>query len=170
MHNSVQEFVKSAITKEMANGKSVLEVGSLNVNGSARPYIESLGPKSYLGIDMRAGSGVDKVCDIAKMPEEAKYSLVVCTEMLEHAKDWRQAISKMKSLAGEYILITARGPGFPRHGYPEDYWRFTTEDMLKIFADFTILRLEEDRQGPGVFVLAKKGADLSEIELMRAPQ
>ena len=41
----------------------MLEVGSLNVNGSIRPMIESRGPRSYLGVDVLDGPGVDRVVD-----------------------------------------------------------------------------------------------------------
>ncbi|MCX5782722.1 MAG: hypothetical protein NT145_08535 [Elusimicrobia bacterium] len=37
-------FVKNTVSKEELEGKQVLEIGSLDVNGSARGFIKKMGP------------------------------------------------------------------------------------------------------------------------------
>jgi hypothetical protein len=71
---------------------------------------------------------------------------------------------------GGYIYITTRSKGFPYHGYPYDYWRFEASDLIKIFRDFEIIRIERDWEAPGVFLKARKPIkwepiDLSDIAL-----
>jgi hypothetical protein len=174
MHQSVLAFGASSITPEMVTGKTVLEVGSLNVNGSLRGYIEAMKPARYVGIDMLPGPGVDHVEDIADGSYEPLVDLVICTEMLEHAEDWRASVNNMKAALkpGGWLLLTTRSVGFPFHEYPGDHWRFSPADMRRIFADFDIRQgIATDEQAPGVFVIAQKPlsplppVDLSAIEV-----
>lgn len=162
----------------MFKDKTVLEVGSFDVNGSVRPYIEECKPKSYLGIDFIDGPRVDQVVDASVLPDHFSpnsFDVVVSTEMLEHAEHWRDCINGMKYVTKDYLIITTRGPGFPLHSYPHDWWRYTVEDFEKIFEDFAIIRLmkDTDPRSPGVFFIGrktkKKPVDLSKIELTPAP-
>lgn len=170
MHESVMDFGRRAISANDVIGKSVLEVGSFDVNGSIRGLIADLRPTSYLGVDMRPGPGVDDICSaeglVAKF-SPARFDLVVSTEMLEHAEDWRAAIQNMKAVLkpGGILLLTTRGPGFPLHDHPADYWRFTVEDARQIFADMEILLVEADPQEPGVFVKARQRTGIPAVNL-----
>ena len=169
MHESVLAFGKSAITRDMVEGKTVLEVGSFNVNGSLRPFVEALKPRAYVGIDIREGPGVDAVEDICTLQTTDSVDLIICTEMLEHAPDWRAAVNKMKAALkpGGWLLLTTRSVGFPLHEYPGDHWRFGCGDMAVIFADFSLWKLADDTQAPGVFVLVRKPADWKAVDLSR---
>jgi len=143
------------------NGKRVVEVGSMNVNGSLRGHVEALGPSKYVGVDFVAGNSVDVVCDandLAKRFGKESFDVVISTEMLEHAEDWRAAIAAMKRVLvpGGLIVLTARGPGFPLHGFPHDWNRFTPDDIRRIFADFQIDALEADPEFSGVLLRARK--------------
>ena len=57
-------------------------------------------------------------------------------EMLEHCHDWKKAILQMLNCVklGGFLLITTRSPGYPKHNYPSDYWRFSADDMVNIFS------------------------------------
>jgi SAM-dependent methyltransferase len=158
MHESVLAFGKAVLTPELVTGKRVLEVGALNVNGSLRAHIEALKPAFYHGIDIQAGPGVDEVVDICDVAIPDQFDLVVSTEMLEHAPDWRAAVHHMKAALkpGGRLLLTTRSAGFPLHEYPGDHWRFSVENMRAIFADCAIERLEMDPQAPGVFVMVRQ--------------
>lgn len=161
MHASVHQFFKESITDIMIKGKAVLEVGSYDVNGSVRPFIESLGVKSYLGIDFIDGPMVDKVVNaenLVKKFGKNKFDIVISTEMLEHAENWRECVNNMKSVTKDLLIITTRGPGFPLHSYPDDWWRYTIDDFAKIFADFDIVTLisDTDVNSPGVFFIGRK--------------
>lgn len=154
------DFGKTWITREMVEGQNILEVGSYNVNGSLREYVQDLKPLSYTGVDFRAGPGVDAVMDFCQ-PIGASgdpIHLIICTEMLEHAKNWPQAVRNIKTILapGGVLILTTRSIGFPLHEYPGDYWRFSCTDMRRIFRDFDIQVLTPDWQVPGVFILAQK--------------
>lgn len=137
----------------------VLEVGSRNVNGSYRGLIEPC--VEYIGVDLDGGPGVDVQCDAAELQTvigRRRFDLVVCTEMLEHAERWAEVIHNLKAAVtpGGLLIVTTRSPGFPRHDYPGDWWRFTQEHMRDMFSDFEIIALEDDPSEPGVFLYARK--------------
>jgi SAM-dependent methyltransferase len=170
MHESVMAFGRAHLTRAVIKGKRVLEVGSMDVNGSLRTDVVELDPSTYLGVDFRDGEGVDEVCDAGALVERfgaASFDVIISTEMLEHAEDWRGAIVAMKAvLVPEgYLLLTARGPGMFLHGYPHDWWRFTREDIRRIFADFAILSLDNDPQAPGFLLFAKKNPFAAAVDL-----
>jgi SAM-dependent methyltransferase len=129
-----------------------------------------LGPVEYLGVDIESGPGVDQICDGCEIVErfgEARWGLIVCTETLEHALDWRGVVSNLKrALAVDgHLLLTTRSAGFPYHGHPFDYWRFEKSDMMHIFGDMTVLRIESDPEAPGVFVYMRKQSSFRERAL-----
>lgn len=168
------DFLRSTLRSDEIAGREVLEVGAQDVNGSPREAVLPLKPKKYIGVDFAAGKGVDLVLDVADLVMYFgldRFGVVVSTEMLEHAKDWRTAVSQMKAVLapGGVLFVTTRSPGFPHHGYPHDYWRFTVEHFLRIFGDMAIERLEPDPLPghPGVFLKARKDPSLPSIDLSR---
>jgi SAM-dependent methyltransferase len=156
------------ITREEIEGKRVLEVGSRNVNGSLRVLIEEYKPREYVGVDIIEGPGVDVLCDasglISKFGAET-FDAVICTEMIEHVRDWKQVIHNLKMVCKKkgIIVITTRSPGFLYHGWPYDFWRYDLEDLKIIFRDFTLERLESDPQ-QGVLLKCVKPQDFCEID------
>lgn len=170
MHGSVMQYLRNKVTKTEIQGKAVLEIGSYNVNGTARDVIIPFAPKQYLGIDQGPGPGVDRVLDASNIVTalgENSFDVVLSTEMLEHARDWRRAVSNMKSVTkpGGLLFVTTRGPGFPFHGFPEDHWRFTVEDFRRIFMDMEILDVAPDPEFPGVFIKCRKPMDFKALDL-----
>lgn len=160
-HPSVLAFGQRVLAAEHVKAARVLEVGAYNVNGSLRPHVEALGPAFYSGWDLRPGPGVDVVTDIAApLPPHmlGLWDLLICTEVLEHVRDWRVAVKNMKMLLrpGGLILLTTRSLGFPLHEYPGDHWRFELWDLATIFRDFLIDALEPDPEAPGVFLFATR--------------
>jgi len=153
MHKSVMDWAKGQIEQNYLSSLNTLEVGSLNVNGSVRELFSG----DYHGIDIQEGPGVDEVIDAAKIEYSNEYDVVICTEMLEHAEDWRAVVNNIKKALtkGGHLLLTARGPGFKKHDYPGDFWRFTPDDMRLIFSDMDV-KVSKDPLYPGVFVFAKK--------------
>lgn len=162
MHETVMNF-GSSLTDDLVRGKRVLEVGSYNVNGSIRDRIEPLRPACYVGVDISEGPGVDIVCSAVELKSrfgENSFDVIITTEMLEHAEDWKSAINNMKSCLaiGGYILLTTRSAGFPYHN-PPDHWRFEHADMVRIFSDFDTINLAKDPQVPGVLYFGRKISD-----------
>ena len=162
MHDSVKKFLARVLSPARVAGKRVLEVGSFNVNGSAREVGVPLEPARWHGVDLQAQAGfVDEVLDAGRLVERfgaQSWDVVVSCEMLEHAEDWEAAVANMRDVLvpGGLLVLSARGPGFPVHAYPWDHWRFTTEDVAAIFADFTTLHLSDDPQDPGFFFAGLK--------------
>lgn len=177
MHQSAMEFAGRVLTRGDIEGRVVVEAGAVDVNGSVRNTVMSLGPASYLGTDMREGQGVDMICAAEELPARlgaGHAGVVICTEMLEHAEDWRAAMRGLTELLepGGVLLLTTRGPGFGRHDHPGDYWRFTPELMGEILAALGLepIVLEADVPvSPGVLSLSRKTGpmgDLSGIEAL----
>lgn len=153
MHESVIQFVSGCLYRNEVEGKSVLEVGSYNVNGSVRGLVMAYQPASYLGIDIAEGPGVDKVCPVTDHYQV--HDLVISTEMLEHAQNWQGSLRAMCDNTGETLILTARGPGFPYHN-PPDYWRFRPHDLTRAVEYFglKVVLCGGDPQVPGVFLKA----------------
>ncbi|MFN3429760.1 MAG: class I SAM-dependent methyltransferase [Candidatus Sericytochromatia bacterium] len=163
-------FAAKSLLPDEIRGRRVLEVGSRDVNGGLRPILESWHPAEYLGVDVAPGPGVDQVCPaeaLAATFGEARFDVVVSTEVIEHVEDWRSVLSNMKRVLapGGLILLTTRSPGYPYHAFPHDFWRYDQADMRRIFADFELLALEDDPSRPGVFLKARKPATWAEADL-----
>jgi SAM-dependent methyltransferase len=169
-HPSCIEFVRAQLSPAEITGAEVLEVGSRDVNGSVRPLVERGRPARYVGVDIEAGRGVDEICDVSELVSRfgaGQFDVVVSTELLEHVRDWRLAVSQMKEVlrVGGTLLLTTRSKGFGVHAYPYDYWRYEVDDMRRIFGDLDIESLERDPTRPGVFLKARKPHDFSAARL-----
>lgn len=163
------DFGKNHLKEPEICGKRIIEVGSLDVNGSLRHRVTSLRPDSYLGVDIKSGPGVDETCHAEELLLHYGYEafdVLISTELLEHVRNWRSAISNMKRTLKPcgILLITTRSKGAEYHGFPYDFWRFELEDMKKIFADFDIKVLIKDPSGPGVLMKAIKREPFVEVD------
>lgn len=164
MHSTVMDFVQQALSATDVAGRNVLEVGSYDVNGSVRPYVLTLDPHQYLGVDQSEGPGVDMVADCVELVStfgRSSFDVVISTEMLEHVEDWKASIQALVEVVqpGGLLVITTRSPGFQYHPYPDDFWRYTVAQMGDIItrAGLEVIMLEADPH-PGVFVKARKPA------------
>lgn len=163
MHPSVMTYVQEEVVKLGIADANVLEVGSMNYNGTVRPIFS--GP--YLGVDMLDGPDVDLVAFADDLPfEDGTYDVVVSTEMLEHdTRPWRSVAEMARVLKpGGYMILTARGYDttgcFAVHGFPHDYWRYSTGGMQILMEDagLEVIRCEYDPypDHQGVFATGRK--------------
>lgn len=162
-------FGQRVLTAEMIRGARVLEVGAYDVNGSFRPLAATLGPAEYLGADITPGPRVDVICDAASLEARfgpQSFDVVITTEMLEHVEDWRAVSRNLKAVLrlGGWLVLTTRAPGFARHDWPGDHWRYTEMDLQTIFGDLEIVECIEDRSDMGAFLLARRVGELREPE------
>ena len=167
---AVLEYVQAHLSTEEVRGKKVLELGSYDVNGSPRPYVEGLGATDYVGVDVAPGPGVDVICAAEQAVDRfgvQSFDIVISTEMLEHVRDWRSVVSSMKRVLrpGGLLVVTTRSRGFHVHGYPSDFWRFEVEDFRRIFSEMEILDVRSDPSAPGVFIKVAKPVTFTERDL-----
>lgn len=163
MNRAVMEFAQSELEDlgflPDASDADVLELGSRNVNGSVRDLLPTA--RSYVGMDIEAGPGVDVVGDANEIPlGDETFDLVICTEMLEHDEFPEKSFAEIaRVLRPDGVLIlTTRSLGFPTHDYPSDYWRFDQSDMgwLCNEVGLEVLEVCDDPSEPGVFLSATK--------------
>lgn len=137
----------------------ILEVGSFDVNGSIRDAFPD--SQEYVGTDMRAGPGVDQVInnrDLVSTFGPSSFDTVICCECLEHDLRFWDTVEQMRTILRPQgtLMITTPDLGFPYHGFPFDYWRFTEVAYVQVFfKDMEILDLVR-LPGPTVAGLAKK--------------
>jgi SAM-dependent methyltransferase len=96
--------------------KKVLDVGSLDINGSMREFFEHC---NYTGIDVGEGKGVDIVCQGQDYdaPDES-FDVVCSAECFEHNPYWFETFENMIRMCkkGGLLFFTCATEGRPEHG------------------------------------------------------
>ncbi len=117
-HQQQQDFVRAvkAAFPNFFYGQRVLEIGSLDINGTIRGHFIGC---AYTGLDVGAGPGVDVVCqgqDYAA--PDASFDTVISCEVMEHNPYWRETFANMARLCrpGGLVLMTCASLGRPEHG------------------------------------------------------
>ena len=104
---------------------SVLEIGSMDVNGTLRDHQP---PQSqWTGVDLEAGKGVDIVLDSSHtLPfTDASFDLVIASSVFEHDPFFWKTFTEMVRVTkpNGFIYISAPSNGVV-HRYPLDIYRF----------------------------------------------
>jgi SAM-dependent methyltransferase len=95
----------------------VLEVGSLNINGSVRGFF--FNAHEYIGCDVGPGPGVDLVCPGEELTYPDNYfDTSITTECFEHNPNWVETFENMWRMTrpGGLIVMTCAAEGRPEHG------------------------------------------------------
>jgi len=95
---------------------SILEVGSLDINGSLREFATGC---RYVGIDVGPGPGVDVVCAGQDFdPGDERFDVVWSAECMEHNPYWAATIENMVRLLrpGGLFVLSCASPGRAAHG------------------------------------------------------
>lgn len=87
-----------------------------------------------LGVDMRAGPGVDVVHDLEVPFGVGHFAHVECLSMLEHARRPWLVAETLQALMESASTIHVQVPFIWRvHSYPDDYWRMTPSAIKALF-------------------------------------
>jgi SAM-dependent methyltransferase len=135
-HPEQQAFVAAvaAAFPEFFRHLRVLEVGSLDVNGSVRRHFQDC---DYTGLDVGEGPGVDVVCQGQDYDApDAFFDVVISCEVMEHNPHWPETFANMVRLCrpGGLLVMTCATFGRVEHGtrrttpehaplIPWDYYR-----------------------------------------------
>jgi hypothetical protein len=150
MHDAAREWVQRCIAENTERRHVVVEIGSLDVNGSVRDLFPGT---DYTGIDLLAGPGVDVVGDVVDYSHSTPVDLVLCLEVLEHSDHPAEVCKSAGRLLDREgsdplgrngaLILTAAGPGRPPHAadgtdqgpHPGEWYRNISEDDLNTYLD-----------------------------------
>lgn len=154
-HPEQREFFASVAARypEHFTGVRVLEVGSLNINGTVRDFFTDC---DYIGVDVAPGPGVDVVAhgEDLRYPT-GSFDTVVSAECMEHNPAWEATFANMARMADGLVVFTCATTGRAEHGTRRsdpasspltlewDYYRNLTADDFRnafdldeVFADY----------------------------------
>ena len=140
MRQSIKDFVR-IVADSLPTRGPIYEFGSLQVPGQEgfadlRPFFPS---KEYVGCDMRAGTGVDKMLNLHNidLPSE-RVGTALCLDTLEHVEYPHVALKEIhRILHPDGIAVISSVMKFEIHDFPNDYWRFTPEGFKSLLTAFS---------------------------------
>lgn len=144
----------------------VLDVGSLNINGTYRELVERRG-WDYVGVDREQGANVDVVAHVGDISLDTwrhrmtahgfspRFDVVISGQTLEHdAAPWLTVRNVARVTNCASIVLIAPFV-FPVHHEP-DYWRFTGQGLAALLSyaglQVTTSGIEGDRDAYAVGV------------------
>lgn len=133
MHDTAYSIGRAFFESYVCPRHRILEIGSMNVNGSLRDFCPEGAP--YVGIDLQRGAGVDVVVHrISQLPFAAEvFDIVVTSSCFEHdAMFWVTFLEICRVLKpGGYLYVNAPSRG-EYHRFPIDAWRFFPDAGLAL--------------------------------------
>lgn len=115
-HPAQQEFVESVRSQfpHLFQDVKVLEIGSLNINGSVRGLFTNC---EYVGVDLEPGEGVDLVGEGQNLDFLNNYfDVCISAECFEHNPYWAETFANMARMASQLVVVTCATEGRPEHG------------------------------------------------------
>lgn len=141
MHPGAIDTMRTALERVQLFGGLVLDVGSLDVNGTYRPLIEHMGWQ-YIGLDTEQGANVDIVTpDPYHYPfNDTTFDVVLSGSTMEHVEAiwlWLPELVRVLKPGGLLAILTHWQ--FPEHRYPVDCWRIMPDGMRYLFNSTGVL-------------------------------
>ena len=105
----------------------------------------------WVTTDIAAGEGVDIVADLQSMWQtcEKRFDGIFCPAVLEHIeRPWVAMYSMGQLLQPNGVLFIQTHQTFPLHGYPDDYYRFSTNALKSLCFDAGLTVLSAEYDGP----------------------
>jgi len=129
-------------------GDRVLDVGSFDVNGSPREFLEKEASE-YVGIDIEMGKGVDIKMNGHDL--ESKFGLetfdvIMCLNWSMMSLLCWVTLESMRRILkpNGFLVISTPFINFPLHDYPDDFYRFTESAYKKVFfRNYAVLKVEK---------------------------
>jgi hypothetical protein len=135
------ESVKASYPQHFDN-VSVIEIGSLNINGTVRDFYTNT--TKYVGVDLDEGRDVDLVMEgqDVDLPDKS-FDVAVSAECFEHNPYWKETFLNMHRMAKSFVIFTCASQGRPEHGTSRttpdnspftlnwDYYRNLTENDFR---------------------------------------
>jgi SAM-dependent methyltransferase len=120
----------------------ILEIGSYQCEGQSDLInLRSLfARKDYVGVDFRAGPGVDCVANVERLPQpDGSVGTVLALSTFEHVQQFWLGFSEVQRvLRPDGVFIVASPFYFHVHAFPNDYWRFTPEALDFLLSRFAM--------------------------------
>ena len=134
------------------DGARVLEVGSLDINGSVRELFSNC---DYTGVDLQLGPGVDLACQgqLVEFPT-GHFDTTISAECLEHNPYWRETVANMLRMTrpGGLVLISCATTGRLEHGTTRtnpDASPFTSAEKWDYYRNLSAADVEAALNLPG---------------------
>jgi hypothetical protein len=140
-HNEQRVFIESVRERwpDFFTKTVVLEVGSLDINGSVRDFFTDC---DYTGVDLAPGPGVDVVGEGQHLTfDDDSFDVAISAECFEHNPSWVATFANMHRMASGLVVMTCASEGRPEHGtarcdpdsspftaYVNEYYRNLTAD------------------------------------------
>ena len=133
MHESSYNEMKRFTERYLDHDRelSVLDVGSLDVNGSYRDLFDN--PKwNYTGLDIVHGKNVDIVSkDAYRYPfPDGAFDVVITGSVIEHVEDMHTFVRELTRVMKPSGIMCIIAPwAWDEHKYPVDCWRILPDGM-----------------------------------------
>lgn len=136
MHTNALVAMSEMLERVPKWAKTVLDVGSADVNGTYKPMIEALG-YSYIGLDIAEGKNVDIVAPPYCYPfQDGLFDIVISGSCMEHVERpwlWIPEITRVLKSGGLLAIVTHHN--FPFHEHPVDCFRYYPRAFECLFDD-----------------------------------
>lgn len=158
MHKSsldkMQKFYDQYLVNDINEKLTVLDLGSMNVNGTYRSILNSE-CWEYIGVDMEEGNGVDivlkKPYQWSEIPSDS-IDVLISGQAFEHVEYfWVLILEVFRVLKpGGICCIIAPAGGF-EHKYPVDCWRFYPDGFTAMakFAQLDVIDVNTQWEAQG---------------------
>lgn len=159
-HKQQIEFCKSVKARfpELFKNCTVLDVGSMDINGNNRYLFENY---QYTGVDLGEGKNVD-IIGHAHTLDLSTFDVVISTECLEHDKYYLKTLEKMVQCTDKLLIFTCATIGRQEHGttrtspvsspFTNDYYKNLTQEDIKIdFSQFKRYAFEVNKESHDLY-------------------
>lgn len=147
MHDSsyakMAHFVEEYLKDEQEDELQILDIGSMDVNGSYKPLFDK-SKWHYQGLDLAQGKNVNIIASSPYRWREvasASMDVVISGQALEHIEYFFLTVLEIERVLkpGGWLCLQVPSGGY-EHRYPVDCWRFYP-DGLRVLANFCRLHI-----------------------------